>query len=1018
MKTIYKNRKTYTCLAITLFLFFNILSLSPGIAIHMQGDGATFHLDEEDPLEYGVYHSSPNTVNTFSIDGSNQGVFTIMDWLGDFDLMTDQEIVDYPGEDISAAYPIYFDNYFTSSITNNDYINPWGSVNWLNISAYNAENETLSPYTLNSVFNYYVLIEGGELTAPLNHSIPMQIDIIIEGTGPKVLKADWLTVDPANLFAMYYLVSPSGKMVTIDPQTAKSYAVDPPVEVFDYLTFGAHETGTYRLLVYAWHNLGNPAYLTLEFLKSSISSLPLETLKFVGNAEDILAIEEKEYSTWQSNWFKINGEKGDFFRLELNKDYVTEVMGNPLEPVISLWYPHENGYYFSSLTPNPEGIHDLYFLTSGNAYVSIIDADYGNWYRYSLFAKKYEPIDYNIGDNKTSIRISRDQRKVIKFSVEEDSFVRFNFTSILPGDPYFSGYNFIYEDSKSLTSVNINSYLEDKEVDNEWFYYYYMPAGTYKALIQNSDETKEGVFEISSKFVNWINDTIPINSLTYPDTDPTQFLTLDFEPDEYYNSLKQGIGVGINITEPGQYRLNVTILASDNLAAIPLMADPAAVVVYNYSEDTYHDWTQEALDPAGSFPAIQEDHLDYLYIAYPQKWHDMEFNFSVYSAGATDIDAYLWDGVDFANGIAINDNTNDFRQNGSVIMSLTDPEYSNWIRGANFDLPHLNESRYFWVRITPDTGDFTTIPYIQIIKLSNITLQGDLNFALVRDSGYDYGDFWVPSDQPSDITELKISQELEFTDDSDEIPLIESSEPYFIGIEEGFYKLLIIPERWDYSGPVTIRFAVEDFWSYRTTTTYNISALSPYPNLHKFQINNYTSTAYGNNTEPHYNYELIFEYNDTEAYAGYGDYSYFALECYGKPYQWTQLVAAIENISYYELWIIQDLQWQGNSGPNDEILSISGGTISTNTTFEFGVFEDHFILLFGVMPDIPNEIVRFKISLSQYDTFQFSVSPPIASYKPPLDASLIIILAIVIPAAVGGAIVVIYIVKKKRGGKI
>ena len=255
-------------------------------------------------------------------------------------------------------------------------------------------------------------------------------------------------------------------------------------------------------------------------------------------------------------------------------------------------------------------------------------------------------------------------------------------------------------------------------------------------------------------------------------------------------------------------------------------------------------------------------------------------------------------------------------------------------------------------------------------------------------------------------------------EDSRETPLIEADEPYIIGIEEGFYKLLIIPECWDYSGPVTIRFAVENFWPYRTATTYNISALSPYPNLHKFQINNYTSTTYGNSTAPHYNYELIFEYNDTEANAGYGDYSYFALECYGKPYQWTQLVAAIENISYYELWIIQDLQWQGGSGPNSETKSISGGTISTNTTFEFGVFEDHFILLFGVMPDMPNEIVRLKISLSQYDTIQFSVSPPTASYKPPLDTTLIIILAIVIPAAVGGAIVVIYIVKKKRGGKI
>ena len=1014
MKSISKNRKTYTFLIISIFLLFTVLSLIPAEAIHMQGDEATFQLDKEDPLKYGVFIPETNMMNTISIDGANQGEFTVMDWLGNFD-PTFQEIIDYPGEDVSFLYPWYFDEtyfpWYINSFTNNEYIAPWNHIRWLNVSAYHAENETLSPFTLNSVFNYYVMREGNELTVPLNHSIPMQIDIMIDETGPKVLKIDWSTIDPGNLISVYTIVSPSGKRLWGDFDTATSHAVDPPVDVFDYLTFVAHETGTYRLWIYAEHMAGKPAFLTLDFLTSSISSLATDSLIFEGNAEDILAIEEKEHSSWQSNWLRVNGKKGDVFRLELNQDYATFN-----EPNIGIWMPSEDGYILNS--PITEGIHEIFFPINGRAYISMVDADYGDWYRYSLFLSKYEPFSYNIGDNNTIFKISKDQRKIIEFSIEEDSYVRFNYTSTPPGNPAIYSNMFGYIDSKILFSMGSVSPIQIKNIDNETFYYYYMPAGSYLTIIQNSDETKDGIFEISSKFVDWVNETIPINSLTYTNRNPSQFITLDFEPDEYYDSLKQGISVGINITEPGQYWLNVTILASENLGAIQLIADPAVVVGYNHSEGIYYDWTQEALDPAGSFPAIQNESLDYLYLAYPQKWHDMEINLSVYGAGANDIDVYSWDGTDFNNALSITDETNDFTQNGSIIMSLTDPDYENWVRGVDFNLPNIDESKYFWVRITPDNGDFTTIPYIQFITLSNITLQGDLNFALVRDSGYDYGDYWIPSDQPSAITDLKINQELAFITDSDDIALIEADEPYFIGIEEGFYKLLIIPESWDYSGPVTLRFAVEDFWSYRTTTTYNISAISPHPKLHKFQINNYTSTAYGNNTAPHYNYDLIFEYNDTEAYAGYGDYSYFALECYGKPYQWTQLVTAIENISYYELWIVQDLLWQDNSGPYGEIMSISGGIVSTNTTFEFGVFENNFTLLFGVMPDMFNETVRFKIALSQYDTIQLLATAPIASYKPPLDTSLILILAIVIPAAIGGTILVIYILKRKRGVKI
>jgi hypothetical protein len=99
------------------------------------------------------------------------------------------------------------------------------------------------------------------------------------------------------------------------------------------------------------------------------------------------------------------------------------------------------------------------------------------------------------------------------------------------------------------------------------FYYYYFPAGEYEAIILNDDSLFDGVLQISSNFVEWANDTIPINSLTYPEVDGSQYITLEFGPDEYYSSLKEAQWIGINVTEPGQYRLNTTIWTTDNSGA-------------------------------------------------------------------------------------------------------------------------------------------------------------------------------------------------------------------------------------------------------------------------------------------------------------------------------------------------------------------------------------------------------------------------------------------------------------------
>ena len=221
---------------------------------------------------------------------------------------------------------------------------------------------------------------------------------------------------------------------------------------------------------------------------------------------------------------------------------------------------------------------------------------------------------------------------------------------------------------------------------------------------------------------------------------------------------------------------------------------------------------------------------------------------------------------------------------------------------------------------------------------------------------------------------------------------------------------------WCFSVGFTVQFAVENFWGYTHHATYDIGELTPTPNLHAIDITNYTFAGYSNLTGSIYAYGLITEYNHTESYNPYSGYSYFALECYGEPYQWTQLVATVKGLGggEYYLHILQDLPWIDSSGPNFEVREITPGGYDVNRTFEFGAFSDHFTLLFEVNAPVDSNI-SFYISLSQYDTVPLLTSDVRASYTPPLDPALVIALVIIIPAATG-AVVVVYVLKKK--GKI
>ena len=1005
MRSIIYKKKTFIILAISLFLLFNVLAISNVYGATKQKD-AVFNLDKDDPLGpegYGAIIPYPNTAGALYVDGTNQGKFTVTNWLGG---TLAEEIVNYPGEDISLYYPTNLDGYWIESMSFTDEIDPWNEVRWLNVSAYNAEAETLSDFTVSTVFDYYVMGEGGVFTQPFNYERPMQIDLLVKSTGPKVLKIDWLTINPPVGYDTL-LISPSGKPVASYDEEAVFMGSD---QLYRYLIFTANEVGAYRLLVDALHP--DPASLNLEFLDTDISTLPLNTVKFGGNFDDLATLDVSKIANWQSNWFKFTGKKGEVFRLDIFEDFAT----GPATPTIDIWTPSANGYFLDSGIVM--GSHDIYFAKSGAAYVSLTDTAFEDWYRYALLLTKADNVKYTLGD-KTTYSISLDEVKTIEFSVQEDSIVRFNYTS-LPnpsgapaidtlGDPNA----FIFRDSKEYVCYDINTDIFSQMVDSTDFFWHYMPAGTYKAVIKNTNPVANGLFQISSQVYDWSEETIPVNTLTYPTTYPTEFVTIEFEQDSEFLSLKNPVGIDIEIPDIGQFRLNTTFWAADN----PGTATGFPSYLYMYNSTGPADYYSFGY-PQPAFSLDGDSTVgDYLYIGSPSRWTGMVFDFSVLGASGT-MEPYVYDG-----GWVVldedNDGTSELTVDGTIEFDITDPNFAGWDLGTGGLIidPAITEADYYWMRLEC-TGDYNvgTVPVIQQLTLLNLTIEGDLQYILIGETGYEYDDYWGPSGitQPGDPTNLEVSLDDDdggsYNVDTREASIIQTADPESIGLEGGTYKLLIIPEDWEYNGSVTIQFAVENFWNYRHQKTYDITTA---PNLHAIDISNYTLSGYSNLTGPYYGYDLIAQYNHTEAYVSFTGESFFAIECTGDPYQWTQLVVVMQGVTDYELNIIQDLPWIDTNGPNGEVMQISPESVTVNRTYEFGVFSEQFTLLFEVLAPVDDTNVTFYISLSQYDTIPLTTSDVKASL--PQDLTLVIALAIIIPAA-AGAVVVVYVLKKK--GKI
>ena len=1011
-----KKIKIFSFATLLSLLLFTILNGSFSIATSMQGQGASFDLDEDDPIAFGAIIPDTNMYTAVSINGFNQGTFIQMDWDG---TPLGTEIANIPGDDISYFYPWYFDD-ASSKIytpTSNNYTDPW-DVRWLNVSAFDAESETLSPFNISTVWNYYTMSEGGSLNVHLNSSIPMVIDININSIGPKILKYDWLTdsVPSITSFAKH-LISPSGIPVDIDTKTIKTTPWAP--ESFNILTFVAPEPGVYRLLMDV--NYVSPTIMRLQFLDYDIGTLNIGAIQYGGNAEEIPNSQELLDVRWSSEWHQFSGEKGEKFRLDIGLDFEQA----PGSAYVDIWIPTASGH---SRLPAGWGTYSIYLPISGNVYVSVTDQYYQNLYRYSLYLTKIPATYWNMSNTlDTSIKVSKDEIKGVDFTIEEDSFVRINSTSYGSGEADWGrrtgSQALIFKDAKKIAGFEEIAPIETKTVDGNNFYYYYLPKGEYEFIIWNTEPKYDSVLQLSSKFVKYSTAKIPINPLTYPNHNPSISAAIEFTPDEYYTSLKEAYWVEINITEPGQYRLNTTIWVSDHSSYLPATANPSAVIVYNNNTDTYHDWTAECIDATLSFPAFPENQVgDCLFIAHPQKWADIHYDFSQFGS-SRQVSLYIWDG-DWNNPLSYTDNTvvgwSAFRQDGSQDINIKDNNFSEWKKGCDFDVLDIDEDLYYWMAINCSDNIGTGLPYIQHLTLSNITIDGDVNFYLIGESGYEYCDFWEPSaiNQPDSIDNgdddfvININQSNNFATGETWI-LDQDKNHHMIGIEPGAYKLLIIPAYWSHPGPIKLRFAIENYMPYAMKRSYNITTN---PTYHPWEIIddvldpekpwqkvNYSLYSYGATIK--FNNTLV----DIDPLSPDG--SKVFVECYGNAIDWTQLVVCINNVSSYDLYLMQNLTWIDNFGPNDEIKAIATG-VNDNSTFEFGVLTDTFTLIFVFDEQMANETITFKLGLSQYDTIRILAETPITTV-PGIDPVLLLGIVIVISIIAGVAVVIVVILKKK-----
>jgi hypothetical protein len=622
---------------------------------------------------------------------------------------------------------------------------------------------------------------------------------------------------------------------------------------------------------------------------------------------------------------------------------------------------------------------------------------------------QWDPTLFN-----TIIRTSKDEYKLLNFSVAEDTFIRINTTAFRKGKPEFGdGVNpnrFYYVDSRKMTCYDLIDPILNKTVDNHTMYYYYLPEGEYRTLIYNTDQSQDGLLMISSQIIENAGTDIPVNSLSPSNSHSTHFTTVEFGWDDYFHSLKEAKWISVNIPDQGQFKLNTTVTAEDNLAGI-YKRHPNLL----YRNLTKFEYGEEMFinDPYSQG--------DVFYIASHSRYTGLEFLIdSIWPITTGAISLSTYSGSNIWDVIPYNDHTENLKHDGVIEFDISHPFFESWVKGCDIDFPNItNENLFYWLRINCTSRFYNLrIPRVNQIYLLNVTLSGDLNFALIKESPYENCDFWETYESVSgglDINGLRFGRDEDPTtkgtlrSDSESRFILNDKKPYTIGFERGDHKLLVVPENWSHNGHVNIRFAVEDYWERNARSWYNVTNE---PIAHGFKITKNPGddpNLYGYIAIP---FDHVVGFNSS--LYNWTTSNYYVMSCYGEKYKWTQLVVYKDWISKYNLYLMQDIPWINNDGPNNEVMKLADGVVANGSVFEFGVLNSFFALIFEF--NSTEDMVRFRLAVSQYATPFIRASNPLPSVSSGLlISSNTLVFSLSILALTGiGAMVTTLIIKKRQ----
>jgi hypothetical protein len=1009
-----------------------------------------FPVSNASPITWGALIPRPSTYSAVELsDGDYQTQARIYSW--NMGLQHDDGVLkaNYPGEEVDWAYPYLLTDQEGASTdsetiirsrTSNDYIDPW-DIRWLRINSNGsiAESTTVSGNIEVSLKrDWFCMDENERLCVDAQPEIPIQIDVDITKSGPKLLRYDLLsevTMTPHNM----WITDPNGHQVktyqgTTILQDENNEGYNP---VMTYLGFVACEEGVYRINIEPEANLGamNSATLCMEFFDVDESKIK-EGLTIEGSGDENPTWQDSLDNKFKSRWFSFKADKCDWYAVEIHEIYTGS---NIADPDVNIFIPCCDQYQILDGTLNfmawgAPAINErnyIYVPEDGTVYIAIDEQDYFGLGRYSINLEKIPMEEVDIGDDE-EFKVEGSDDLVVEWEVKDDSFVRLAWASYGDGAPGWGGPDgtIIFQDAKKLWCFEEMDDLDTKTTSDcygkTWSnYYHWMPEGSYSMLFFNTQPEFNGIVRWTSEELTIGETDIPITNLGHEDlgygwqVEPSTNIVMGFESsDAKFPDLKKGAAIPITLTNDiGQYHLNLSINATTDLSLTEKW-DPTKVIGFNATDGSWQDWddySAQALTSDTVAPIEDVDPFnawrvgvttDMLYIAASEKMHNISFQLSTLGIGG-DIDVQVWcgavDGWEDLDTTA--DTTNELTASGHMILDIgADDDFIDWQRGNDFadTNPYRDDCTNYWLRLNPNTA-YTTTPTIERIWLGNQTIVGDFNLKLINpDSPYDYCDFWSLDNQPDEFDDVIICENTPNNNAwTGETWIADggSATHRIIGIEPGDYYLLVIPEHWSTTASVSLRLALENYatWNYQGSS---LTAGAPlmdnlndqfYPGkdwnywllrqegklrLPTFSYNwtNYPYQAtYLVNTTKYSN-----EWTPLSDLNGGWD-SFLTISCSGTEYAWTNLFLA-SNATSTAVYILQDLDWIDNDGPNNEIRQLSAyqasvGANGANQTFQFGAISDEFTLLV-LYNHNEDDLLEFKVDLRQFDTIELKAPDP------------------------------------------